>query len=191
MDELLSYRYATKEYVQARIAEAMAYASGGAPAVLGTKTITANGTYTAAADSLDGFSSVDVSVPGPDTTPLLMLTGTITPVSDTTTLYIPIDGISDFFFANILDAGYSPNSTPTGTTNQIYGQSKVYNKALYGTNIGGTASIFATDGSGNYDYWSSGINIQYTASSIKFDNNKSYVFKSGTTYKYIILGVPT
>ena len=66
MDELLSYRYATKEYVQARIAEAMNVAGGGAPAVLGQKTITANGIYNAASDSLDGYDQVTVNVPGID-----------------------------------------------------------------------------------------------------------------------------
>ena len=68
MDELLSYRYATKEYVQARIAEAMNVAGGGAPAVLGQKTITANGIYNAASDSLDGYDQVTVNVPGIDLT---------------------------------------------------------------------------------------------------------------------------
>lgn len=67
MDELLSYRYATKEYVQARIAEAMAYAGGGGSTpVLITKNITANGVYSAADDNADGYSSVDVNVPGVD-----------------------------------------------------------------------------------------------------------------------------
>lgn len=36
---------------------------GGGSAVLGTKTITENGTYNASADSLDGYSSVTVNVP--------------------------------------------------------------------------------------------------------------------------------
>lgn len=64
MDELLSYRYATKEYVQARIAEAMAYAGGGGGStpVLISKNITANGVYNAADDNADGFSSVYVAV---------------------------------------------------------------------------------------------------------------------------------
>ena len=67
MDEL-SYRFATKEYVQARIAEAMNMAGGGSSATLGQKTITANGTYAAAADGLDGFDQVivNVSAIGPD-----------------------------------------------------------------------------------------------------------------------------
>ena len=45
----------------------MAYVrySGTGSANLGTKNITSNGNYTAAADGLDGFSSVDVAVPGP------------------------------------------------------------------------------------------------------------------------------
>ncbi len=38
---------------------------GGGSAVLGTKTITENGTYTAADDELDGYSSVTVNVPVP------------------------------------------------------------------------------------------------------------------------------
>ena len=70
MDEL-SYRFATKEYVQARIAEAMAYAGsgGGSTPVLITKNITANGVYDASDDNADGFSSVNVNVsetPQPD-----------------------------------------------------------------------------------------------------------------------------
>lgn len=63
MDELLSMRYATKEYVQARIAEAMHYASGGGGgATLGPKSITANGVYNASSDGLDGYDQVTVNV---------------------------------------------------------------------------------------------------------------------------------
>ena len=45
----------------------MAYVrySGTGSANLGTKNITSNGNYAASADGLDGFSSVDVAVPGP------------------------------------------------------------------------------------------------------------------------------
>ena len=39
--------------------------SGGGSATLGTKSITANGTYNASSDSLDGYSSVTVNVPSP------------------------------------------------------------------------------------------------------------------------------
>lgn len=35
-------------------------------ATLGTKTVTANGTYTASSDNLDGFSSVTVAIPSYD-----------------------------------------------------------------------------------------------------------------------------
>jgi hypothetical protein len=38
------------------------------PPVLGTKTITTNGTYNASSDNYDGYSSVTVSVPGPSGT---------------------------------------------------------------------------------------------------------------------------
>lgn len=55
---------------------------GGGGAVLGTKTITENGTYNASADSLDGYSSVTVNVPATGITPDQMaqrslLTGSI------------------------------------------------------------------------------------------------------------------
>lgn len=40
-------------------------AMGSPSPILGTKSIVSNGTYTAAADNLDGFSSVEVAVPTP------------------------------------------------------------------------------------------------------------------------------
>lgn len=49
-------------YLPSEMADAIGSISGGAD--LGTKSITANGTYNASSDDLDGYSSVTVNVPG-------------------------------------------------------------------------------------------------------------------------------
>ena len=58
--------------------------SGGS-AILGTKAITANGTYTASDDSLDGYSEVAVNVPTEGSTPTLQ-TKTATPTESQQTI---------------------------------------------------------------------------------------------------------
>lgn len=99
MDELLSYRYATKEYVQARIAEAMHSASGGGgSAVLGPKSITANGVYNASSDGLDGYDQVTVNVPGTD--PYTVGVGTIVLASDGV-IVIPTPSIDSTQFVSV------------------------------------------------------------------------------------------
>lgn len=63
---------------------------GGGEAVLIQKTITANGTFAAADDNADGFSSVTVEVPGGGGRYTLLASGSYTWAGGSTTLRIPI-----------------------------------------------------------------------------------------------------
>lgn len=66
-DALAGENKAKSKSVEEAVANLKSYLPSGA--TLGTKTITANDTYTAAADDLDGYSSVTVNVPSGGWTP--------------------------------------------------------------------------------------------------------------------------
>lgn len=208
--------YATKEYVQARIAEAMNTAGSGvtlqtlnvtqngttnAPSgtaynkvitsvpvpTLESKSISANGTYTPASGK--AWNSVEVDVPMPDTNPFVLKTGSFTPVSDTTNVTIPIDpDIATAVFCIITDAEFTPSS-PTGTTDTAFGGYYCPIKNFFGTNISEGRALFGTNANGSYDYWYSGTSWGYNSGAITCSNSKSLYFKAGKTYNYTFLGV--
>lgn len=68
--------------------------AGSGSSTLGTKTITANGTYNATADSLDGYSSVTVNVPTGSTPTLQSKSATPTESVQTITADSGYDGLS-------------------------------------------------------------------------------------------------
>lgn len=79
-------------------------------ATLGTKSITANGTYTASDDSLDGYSSVTVNVSGGGADVYFGSEGamyTVNLESDATTQKVPLVG------CEYLESIYAPNATTT------------------------------------------------------------------------------
>ena len=94
-------------------------------AVLGTKSITANGTYNASSDSLDGYSSVTVNVPA--TTPSLQSKSvTVTPTTATQTQTVSTDsgydGLSSVgVTVNPIPSEYIiPSGSETKTENGTY-----------------------------------------------------------------------
>lgn len=115
----------------------------GGGASLGTKTITANGEYNASSDGYDGYSSVDVQVPG--STPTLQAKTNIAPTtsSQTITPDYGYDGLSSVQI-NAMPSGTA--GTPTATKGAVSNHSiavtsSVTNTTGYitGSTINGTA----------------------------------------------------
>lgn len=84
-------------------------------AVLGSKTITSNGTYDPRDDSLDGYSSVTVNVAGTNISPFTHFkTGTITKGNVTSNTVITT--VSDLGFEPTVFALYRTDNTTTANT---------------------------------------------------------------------------
>ena len=96
---------------------------GGGSAVLGTKTVTANGTYNASSDSYDGYSQVTVNVP-PTVPNLQSKTATPSESSQTITADTGYDGlsgvevgaISSTYVGSGIDRNDSTDLTVSGAT---------------------------------------------------------------------------
>lgn len=94
-------------------------------ATLGTKNITANGTYTASDDSLDGYSEVTVNVPTEGSTPTLQ-TKTATPTESQQTITpdtgydglssVTVNPVSSTYVGSGIDRRTSSNLTASGAT---------------------------------------------------------------------------
>lgn len=186
MDEL-SYRFATKEYVQARIAEAMNVAGGGAPAVLGHKTITANGIYNASSDSLDGYDQVTVNVPTP--APFTVKAGTITPVTDTPTISIPFPDASVLVSSQAYIANYNDLLT-NDNEGKALGWS--YGNAQFVYPVGNTGVAMQYVKMSNTDHvgdYVSGVSFALSSGVFTFSNSRSADFIAGVPITYIIVGL--
>ena len=184
MDEL-SYRFATKEYVQARIAEAMNMAGG---AILIDKTITANGTYNASDDSADGFKKVIANIPVPDFPPYKIISGSITPVSDSNSLSITVNDVNSVVQIIVLKDGFQP-SDATGTTNTIFSAIYLTPAVLFGTSAPQQKYASMTNGSGTFDFWASSTSFSFSSQTATFSISTGEKWKAGTKYNYVIMGV--
>ena len=182
--------YATKEYVQARIAEAMNTAGSGPSVVLEPATFTANGTYTPEAGK--AWDEVVVSVPA-----LESVSGTFTIVSQTGSMPIITHnlGTYDIFVIVYVDSenytlltngGYAPGThsavkivAAIGNLNK-YSQVKTLSAlrlsasnsiAAYTTSIGtwGTTINTVAFTTPNATYWREGITYKYTV--VKYGEN--------------------
>ena len=118
-------------------ASLMAAVMGGGGANLGTKSITANGTYQASDDSLDGYSEVTVNVPIPTmTSATFTQNGTYTASANTgwnsITVNVPSSGGdvgSIWFPSSPADGVYPRTGAPSGTyyaTDNVAGYSHIY-----------------------------------------------------------------
>lgn len=187
MDELLSYRYATKEYVQARIAEAMNAAGGGSSAVLGHKTITANGTYDAADDGLDGFDQVTVNVPTP--APFTVKAGTITPVTDTPSISIPFPNASVLVSTQAYIANYNDLLT-NDNEGKALGWSHSNAKFMYPVGNSGIAMQYVKmSDPGQVGDYVSGVSFALSSGVFTFSNSRGADFIAGVPITYIIVGL--
>lgn len=181
--------------------------------VLGTKSITANGTYNASDDSLGGYSSVTVNVSGGGGGGVECETGTWTPASDVASYVINFSNTHNSvpFFYIIYDATGTYYDTSNSITfiefteyNQLGGDIRPSTSQIYygvveyqyrATNTGsfstGMVSLLypssnTGDGTTSYArYWA-------TETSIKaYTNSSSRYFRTGRTYKWIAFWKPT
>lgn len=81
-------------------------------ATLGTKSITANGTYNASSDNLDGYSAVTVNVSG---LPSYMSITDITVQSDSETIDVPYDSSREVFSVMLYNTNFNENTDRTIT----------------------------------------------------------------------------
>lgn len=82
---------------------------------LGTKSITANGTYTASGDSLDGYSSVTVAVPEPSGSTSITANGTYD-VTDYASAIVNVPTSSSSSWTAVADTTVTVNTTSTSAT---------------------------------------------------------------------------
>lgn len=158
--------------------------SGTTPTLV-TKTITANGTYSASSDNADGFSRVDVNVPS--TAPTLASL-TVTPSTTAQTLTVPsgTDGYNTVKVSAVtsaIDPDITAGNIKSGV--EILGVTGSYN----GTTPSGTKTITAN---GTYDvaeYASANVNVP-ASSSGGFDTTGMVHFQNtdGTAEE---IGAPT
>ena len=186
---------------------------GGGGSTLITKTITQNGTYDAEDDDADGYSSVTVNVSGGGG--LVYETGTYTPTSDVTSATVSFANTHSTLPAIVVMAEAS-NSLSSWTNYSLFEWNYINTGDLFGgcyprssaylgygrvdtMRKSNTSSLSATntntlqypssetsDDSATYPrYW-------VTASSFKaYASNTSYYWRSGRTYKWIAIWVPT
>ena len=172
---------------------------GGGSATLITKTITANGTYSAEDDDADGYSEVTVNVPSGGTSGLVYETGTYTAAADGNP-YISFTNshASAPSIIVLMDVSTSYIGTTAGTQYGFFDYEK-----LFGTKLK-TSSTLQRDGAyqwarvGSTGTTNLGSAIltdtttQVTSSGFTPNfNGNSYKCKSGQTYKWIAIWAPT
>lgn len=112
------------------IIEKRVESSGGGSANLGTKTITANGTYDASSDSLDGYSQVTVNVPSQGSSKNVQIAQGVDRVASTS--YVEVSGQSiTVAETGTYDVYWTGFRSSTGGTNgsQLYIGSTAYGTA--------------------------------------------------------------
>ena len=184
----------------------------GGASTLTSKSITANGTYTAAADSVDGFYQAIVNVAG--TAGLVYESGTYTPTSDTTKPTISFTGnhTKAPVLAMIIDAtGTAHTTTYTAyagvyvDTYRLSGNGFPYSSSAYrygfwtcvyrsnsSSSLSTTTTMFTVDSDDTSGSSGSGYAKYYATASAftPYSTSTSRYWRSGRTYKWIAVWLP-
>lgn len=160
------YGYTT---VRASVQVVTVAGSGGSDAVLGEKTITSNGTYSASSDGYDGYSSVTVNVKSGGSGAVI---GQATTTPSSTGSNIAFTGLSGEpkMFALNMTGGFTLSSLQ-------YITSLIYDGDTYTSTIASSSS--SSNGSG-YSYTYSGGMLTIKASAYLGGN-----FRAGSTYTLV------
>lgn len=194
MDELLSYRYATKEYVQARIAEAMHAAGAGTitPAdegkvvsggVLVSQTahaqITVNGTYDTTLNN-----SVEVDVPV--ATFKLLASGTYTAADNSSPMTIPVTYVGTPTMVAVV--GRTATANVMHTTGWLNGCVQASASIL--SEFGGNNTIYREHATNNnIAYGAASDRCVVDATTIKCYTSRGGYTPDAVTYDWYLWGV--
>jgi hypothetical protein len=188
-------------------------ASGGG-ATLITKSITANGTYNASSDNADGYSSVTVNVSGGGGGGLVYETGFVTLSADASTLLINFADthtVAPFYYMicddsnqyqsmqiNLFAAYYNyhqmfGNALTTNGKSYEYGMYHCgYRNAAGASTITRIALPLTTPYTNSADSITNNSRYWATETQIKgYANSTNRYWRSGHTYKWVAVWVPT
>ena len=151
---------------------------GGSEPELDTKTITANGTYTASDDELDGYSEVAVNVP----TPVKTATGTFTG-NGTRTVDIPCNFEPDLIYWTS-DPGTTVSSgTVAGIiAREMMSANRYRNNSTTNSHYAAINITAMNTGGSSYSFRATYANSTVTL--YCFSNNARSLFTNGRTYTY-------
>lgn len=174
--------YATKEYVQARIAEAMNTAGSGPSVVLEPATFTANGSYQP--DPGKAWDDVVVNVPA-----LESVSGTITPASDGS--YASPSIVHNLGTYDVFVILYVDDENYTELLNGGYSSAQVLKiTAVLGTlNKESHVKKFgcSTCKNGTVQITTCSIHSNTTINKVQFSLANATWFRAGITYKFTVV----
>lgn len=138
-----------------------------------------------------GFvDAVEAIETGTQTAPYVVLTGIITPASDSTSIRIPASGITKL----ALGEGHVDDQESYLLDDYNYmalGFYAPFSKAIVPTNFNLSSAVFCvyTSNANKRTYYQQGVTASFSNGSFSISNTRGVVFKAGIPMRYILVGV--